>query len=460
VLILLIASAHAGSLDAIEVGGAFGTPLADNPTALWWNPAGLAHGRGTRTLIEAAPTIASVDFERDDPYNGGSDTYRLFGVVPFAGIASDFGNENLGVGMALAVPYARGGAADGQPGAGSFAMRDGSVQAAFLMAGGGYRIPNTPVSLGANASIVQSSWSAIVDSELTTSLDAEIAEKGLESGYTDAQIESADYATTLRFSPLTATQITFGAGLRLDFERVAVGLAYQHSARVDNRGDVTMDFGCPPQDDAIGRFGAEQFGLCNTEIDASAAVAYTLPARFQGGVQVEPIDGLYVEGMGAYVRWSQYTDFDIRVSDVQTDNEEAAELLAQERLWARDNVDSWWAGLDVKGDVNEQLTLGGRVLYDRAAVPSHAMGPNNYDANVAWLGALAAYEPVPWLQLGLQYSHALAQTRTVEDSAFLVTLDEAKRPEDRWFYPQMNGTYGASISRIGLSAQAKFGHRD
>ena len=46
--------------------------------------------------------------------------------------------------------------------------------------------------------------------------------------------------------------------MRLDFERVAVGLAYQHSARVDNTGDVTMVFGCPPQDDVVGRFGAEQ----------------------------------------------------------------------------------------------------------------------------------------------------------------------------------------------------------
>ena len=106
VFLLLTSGAHAASLDLIEVGGAWGTPAATNPTALWWNPAGLAVGGGTQVHVEVAPTIGTVTAARDNPDYGeldptyfaegypesydysGTDTLRYVGAVPFVGVSS------------------------------------------------------------------------------------------------------------------------------------------------------------------------------------------------------------------------------------------------------------------------------------------------------------------------------------------------------------------------------------
>ena len=97
-LLLLAQPVFASSLDNLEVGGLFGTPNSDDPTALWWNPAGLATGEGTRFHFEGAPTFANMNFDRSDEFNGGLDKYQLFAVVPYGGLATDFGVKNLGFG--------------------------------------------------------------------------------------------------------------------------------------------------------------------------------------------------------------------------------------------------------------------------------------------------------------------------------------------------------------------------
>ena len=86
--------AQAASLDNLEMGGPWGTPAATDATAVWWSPAGLAMGHGTRVLIEGAPTFAVINVDRSDPH-GGPDQIRLQGAVPFAGVATDLGLHGL-----------------------------------------------------------------------------------------------------------------------------------------------------------------------------------------------------------------------------------------------------------------------------------------------------------------------------------------------------------------------------
>jgi len=101
--------------------------------------------------------------------------------------------------------------------------------------------------------------------------------------------------------------------------------------------------------------------------------------------------------------------------------------------------------------------LGGRVLYDMAAVPDAALSMNNYDANTVMLSGLLAARPARFLELGVSYTHQFIGTRTVTDSAFEMTLDTATRKEDRYFYPSANGTYSGSVNRLGVQARFAFG---
>jgi long-subunit fatty acid transport protein len=175
------------------------------------------------------------------------------------------------------------------------------------------------------------------------------------------------------------------------------------------------------------------------------------------GVDLTPKTRLQV--MGGWVQWSVFKDYDITISGAETYNDlkkpETAEVVNQHRLWARENQDSGWIAGDIKGDVKD-FTVGGRILYDRAAVPDEALSPNNYDANEVVFSGLAAWRPIPALTLGLSGSYHLVSTRQVSTSAFGVTLDPATRKEDRWFYPDSNGIYSGSILRLGVQAKAEF----
>lgn len=459
-LLTLLAPATAGSLDQLEVGGLFGTPATSDPTALWWNPAGVAAGSGTRFHLEGAPTLAQVDFDREDPNWGGHSDIALFGVLPFAGVASDLGIEGLGVGLALSVPMVRGGEALNPDGPSRTHLRTGNIQKIYLTAGGAYELADR-VALGGTVSLIDSTWTAELDTESMTALYDQITDLGQDPGYTDADIEDPNYAARLRFGNLKDLAVTFGAGLRVEAvpERVVLSAAYHHGARIDNRGDVQLGFGCPPQEDTFGRFGAEAYGLCDATLAARARVGYDLPWRLQGGVAVEPVEDLKVELMVGHVGWSRYQDFQVDITGVaernELDNEEAADLVEQRRRWARDNVNSTFVGLDVKGQVTDELLLGGRVLFDPSAIPDHAMTPNNYDATTVQVGVLGAYELDKRLTVGASFTHHFVQTRTVTDSAFSVTLED--RVEDRWLYPTMNGTTRARIERFGIVLKGRFG---
>ena len=60
------------------------------------------------------------------------------------------------------------------------------------------------------------------------------------------------------------------------------------------------------------------------------------------------------------------------------------------------------------------------------------------------------------LRLGLSFTHHILAERIVEESAFGMTLVEAERKEDRYFYPETAGTYTGRINRLGLSLAAGF----
>ena len=138
-MLLLASLSLAASLDNIEIGGPWGTPTTTDGSAGWWNPAGFAAARGTRVFLEGGYITADFEFDRagDDM---GVDTYELSGIAPTIGVASDLGIDHLGpgrlgVGLILAVPYARGGAETSPPGAGHFHMIDGDSRGIWAGAG-------------------------------------------------------------------------------------------------------------------------------------------------------------------------------------------------------------------------------------------------------------------------------------------------------------------------------------
>lgn len=510
IALALCSSSHAASLDLLEVGGAYGTPAATNPSAVWWNPAGLAVNGGTQFMIEIAPTFAGIDANRaqpsypdptvpmdsfyaagfpQDPQYGGQDHITFNGVVPFVGVSSDLTVEGLGVGLGLAVPTARGGVSDMATNANRFALREGSIQDIHVMLGAGYQIKNK-VAIGAGVHYVDASYYADIDSTSYPDIAWAVQEELgiMPPSFQDIYNEQPGYATDVimggdqgggKHGALHDRTFTFSVGAHvtpLPKERMLdISLAYVHGVSLNTEGDLTLKFSCPEDYDALAQLAFEDNGLCNSTFQGTGSIAYNLPGRIHLGVATSPIDRLRLELMGAYVMWSAFTDFDI-ITEVGADQipvedpalaAETADLVSQHRLWARDNKDSFWLGVDGKLQLHKFVTGGLRVLYDHHAVPSSAVSINNLDNDTVALTGMAMVSPISKLGIGLSFGHYFLASRTITDSAFAVSLEDANpngetyyaaNPDvDRYFYPESNGTYAGGINRLGITLKGNFG---
>jgi len=485
--LLFVSAAHAGSLDRLDVGGAYGTPTGTNPAATWWNPAALGAGRGHRLLLDVAPTLGGITAARDNPDYGaldpaqfpndgfpteydysGTDRLGFVGVLPFLGVASDLGVDGLGLGLSLAVPHALGGALDDPNGANRFANRQASLIHVYTSLAAAYQVADK-VSFGVAGHLVNSQ--AKIDTDTTILPDLAVGVRDIlgddevSPQYQDGLAETPGYGTTTIFD-LKGVGFTFGGGVHitpLDDEQLAISLSYNHGLRVQNKGSLDYQFECPPAYDEQSNAAVAELGTCNTAALGEGTLGYRLPSRIHLGVAVSPVQRLRLELMGAAVFWSAYRDLEITTSvspdefDVPRINaQEAAKLATQDRLWARDGRDTFWVGLDAKGAISDLITVGGRVTYDRAAIQTQAVSANNYDASGVILAGLLDVTPAAPVSLSLSFAHTVLAPRTVTDSPFGVSVEQdAFAP--RYSYPSNNGTYTGSIDRLALSVRVRLG---
>ena len=511
-LFLMTLSAQAAGLDLLEVGGAWGTPGATNPTAIWWNPAGLAVGGGTQFVVEGAPVFAKVYADRANPNYGsleqtaagtsdipdgypteydysGRDDVSLNAVVPFIGVSSDFTVEGLGIGAGLAVPQATGGEIENEWGANRYSLRSGDIRAIQAILAASYRVKKL-VSFGVSGAFVDSTWSANTDTVTYVDLSDAVREEfgGLEQplgSFRDGYMEQRGYTATADFDGLKDQAFTFGAGVYVTpHEKVGISAAFNKGMRLDHSGDVNLKFQCPPEYDFLVDIAARDQGLCDenrngAEFNGTSTVGYSLPSRVNLGIVLFPVEQLRLEVMGSWVGWSAFTDYEITteidasevtlvqpddpddpddVAEAQETREKTAGLASQDLIWARDGRDTFWVGIDAKHRVSDLFMYGGRVFYDRTSVPIESLQLNNFNGNTLGLMGMAMVSPVDKLGISLSLTHHIIPERTVDNSVFGLTVFDEGRKDARYRWPEANGSYGGSITRLGIALRGRFGH--
>lgn len=480
----LFATADAASLDLLEVGGEFGGPGAQNPTAIWWNPAGLAVGGGHQFLVQGSPIFATVNFDRANPnygdpvdldgdgtidsYDyGGADTVKFTGVVPFVGASSDFGVDGLGVGFGLFAPTARGGSEVDPPGSGSYFLREGNIQAVYTSLGVAYQIADI-VAIGASGNYVDSTWHAVTDVEVLSTVQPLL---GGFAEFHDQEFEADGYRSTITFDHLKDRVFSFGTGIYITpLDMLGISVAYQHGLKLNHEGDLNLKTNCAPEYSNL-QSALEITGLCDADLNGTGRVPYTLPSRVHGAVVLHPIEKLRLEAMGGWVGWSAFDNYELNIDippeafvDVADTGvqQSSSELASQQRNWARDNVDSFWLGFDGKFKPLPVLTTGAKVVYDKSAIPDRVVSTNNFDGNTVTT-TLSGAVGLKQLTIGLAYAHTFFPKRTVTNSAYSLTLDNITEDgvidpaAEPYFFPSANGTYTATIDRIGLTIAGKFG---
>ena len=182
-----LAPAQATGFLTARFGGEHGHPTTENATAMYYNPAGLAFAAATELYLDGtfAWIKSSYDRDPDSVYpllpnpdhkgtpadrldtNSGKNTLFNIAAAPFVGVVSNFGVENLGVGLGLYAPF--GGASvwdknddfkdDSQfPGAYDGSQRwwsiEGTLRSVYVTAAGAYYIPQARLSVGLGVNLV------------------------------------------------------------------------------------------------------------------------------------------------------------------------------------------------------------------------------------------------------------------------------------------------------------------
>jgi long-chain fatty acid transport protein len=186
---LLPAPARASGFLAARFGGEHGHPTTSNPTAIYYNPAGLALATGTRLYLDGTFAYRTASYDRPSwaidnlrtdalpgpgtpadavDANSGKATLSNVLVSPFAAIVSDLGVENLGVALGFYVPF--GGQSEWDkndkyegstqyPGAVDGVNRwwsiDGTIRSLYFTGAGAYRFPSLRLSVGLALSLVK-----------------------------------------------------------------------------------------------------------------------------------------------------------------------------------------------------------------------------------------------------------------------------------------------------------------
>ena len=176
--------AQASGLAAARFGGEHGHPTTDNPTAIYYNPAGIALKPGTRIMLDANLAFRWASYQRpedavsnpgtgtpNDALSSNAGTAKLQNtlVSPFFGAHSDFGTKIFSAGAAVYFPF--GGQAvwgqnsayansDKYPGAHDGVQRwytiDGKIRSMYLTGAVAFNIPRIGLSIGISGSAIKS----------------------------------------------------------------------------------------------------------------------------------------------------------------------------------------------------------------------------------------------------------------------------------------------------------------
>jgi long-chain fatty acid transport protein len=418
VLILIPQWAHAGGFEfpdngaqPLSRGGAF-TAKADDLTALQYNVAGLAWVRGTHVLIDSNFVMANYEFARAGNYPENTQNPHFYDgmpfpkvssdgplrVAPFAGVASDFGMENMAVAVGAYGPSGYGRfnfgstihTAQGDlPAPQRYDLVDQEllvVQPTFAVA---WRLLPY-LSIGAAYHLVYSTQQYTT----TAYLPAPIC------GIEDPRCDYRSHIDVAGFS----NSFSVGAMLRLG-DSWQLGVNYRHSTPLDDTGTVKASFADnapthPTYDDG--------------RTDADVLLQHSLPRYLRSGVRhVWREDGFEradLELDFTYEGWSDEEEFVVKVSHL------TPTPLPLHVLIHYDDTFSLRLGgaynFDLKSGV---LSLRAGGYYDSPAQPDAYTRLNFQAREHIGMAAGLGYN-MGWLSFDLGAAYIYIPSRTVDDS--------------------------------------------
>jgi long-chain fatty acid transport protein len=452
----------AAGFSAARFGGEQGHPTTTNPTALYYNPAGIARTRGTVVYFEGLFAYRTASYERPAgaidnvltagetgegtpvevaEANYGESTLSNSLASPFLGVVSDLGVPNLGVGLALYVPFGGQAMWDQNerfrdnlehPGAVDGVQRwwtiDGTLRAIYVTAAGAYRLPKPRLSFGLGVNLVISQVQTLRARTALGTDDLVTADGSLQEGRSLIDVND--------------NSLSLGAGVTWEPRGdLVLGLSYQSQPGFGEQA-LTGDL--------YTKLGAATQTVGPTELTQS------LPDIVRFGATWRQSDRLELRVFGDYTRWSVFDRqcvLDATVARSCTLTATGAVDTAGGgggvvAVFPRDWQDTF--GLRVGGTVQVTKGLGvdAGLGWDGNAVPDETMDPALIDMNKITLSAGARYDATKTMFV---YASLLQVLYLDRDVPVRTTA-----PETPSRSPDAAGAYSQSLSAFGLGVGYQF----
>ena len=392
--------AHASGFATARFGGEHGSVVTTNPTAVYYNPAGIAESKGIHLFLDGSLALRSASYQHtpadsdvpEPPDAQGANTEKatLFNVlvVPMVGASANFGGFAVGAGVYVplggtsiwdkndnfkndpvyAGPY---------DGGNRWYSIEGTIKSTYYTVATAYKIPDSGLSLGVSGNLVES---------VVNTMRARVAD-----GSDDLASEGRSYMN------VSGWQVSFGLGAMYEAMPDEMWFAFSYQSRPNVSGGMVL------KGTLRNKLGV---GDTSQEIRAEQDMPdiYRLGWRFH----FDPAWELRV--FGDYTRWSALknqclgeADRPCEIDDATggrpADNDSAIQNLP--RHWK----DAFGVRLGVSHYLGDNLEFMGGVGYDGNAIPDEAMDPALMDFE-KFSGSLGArYHVFSPLFAALTYTH-------------------------------------------------------
>lgn len=419
-------------------GGAF-VAGADDPGALWYNPAGLAYA-GNQLMVDATMTMLSGDFTRIDGGGNVLPTVSTSGApLPIPGImyTNQFGLRDFTFGLGVFAPNAGilnwpesisvNGSPMSAPQRYSLISMDGSL-ISHVALGAAWRATER-LSLGATFQMIVGSFQA---RSTLSACDGTIC----------TQPENPEYDSLAEVRLSGLAQPTFSLGGIYDFGTVRLGAAFILGYPLSGEGTIRARV----PSGAI-------FDGATIEGDR-ADVRLDFPAILRLGAEFRPIQNLRAEVAFVYEGWSTQDALSIRPKDAFLRNVQVVgDYQIGPILIPRNMRDVF--SIRVGGEYRlGRIGILAGASYENGAFRDSTLTPLTLDSDkfIASVGVSVAVTDN--ISIDAMFTHSFMQNRQVRDSA--VPQPSPIRPEGSNPVYIGNGDYNMEATMFGLGLRWQF----
>ncbi|MCC6214235.1 MAG: outer membrane protein transport protein [Polyangiaceae bacterium] len=437
--------AQAAGFSVARFGGEHGNPMTDNPTALYYNPAGIGFSEGTHAFVDVSLAWRSATYTRPasdtaepagaEGANSGRGTLTNFLAAPMIGVSHSFGLVAVGAGFftpfggqakwSQRTQYEANEYAGPVDGPQRWYTIDGDLRASYVGAGVAIR-PVPMFSLGVTGNLVLGK--------------VETIRARVVDGSDSIEDEGRSWLD------VSGTHFSFGVGALVEPElgegpeapRLRIGASYQSQPAIENGGEMRL------QGTLNNNFGG---AVSRSDVD----FVQQLPDVVRAGVAYRPGGQRFeLRVFGDYQRWSVMKAQCVVQPGAPCDRDPDVNKDTYIQNQYRDWHDTFGARVGLswfRSDVTE-LFVG--IGYASNAVPDETLEPALMDFHSGTIGFGARIRAASWVHLSPSYTQVLYLGRDTTTSRHDEYLG------GKWKSPDSSGEYRQTVGVLNVNADFAF----